>query len=299
MCYRFRAKAAENCCILLWPRFSWEKLFLIFRRLSYHGAQGQSGPGRLPVSDTLTVGEQTVEYELIGHGKPCIIFLNGFGASFKPSWNKVVPRIADEATVLLYNRASIGKSSKATTRQTGDVVIATLRELLKTLQLEPPYILVGHSIGGLFANLFARMYPSETQAVVFVDSSSSNPDEVQLLLPHATLLDKMLDGLMEFILRIYPNSEVSVIEESRALVRGASEFPDTPVVVITAAKSSWLHPKSYQETWIALHRELVALTPSAYQVVTDNSGHFLMLTEPELVINAIRDVISMSPAGSR
>lgn len=246
------------------------------------------------MSDLLTVGEQTVEYELIGHGRPCIIFLNGFGASFKPSWNKVVPEIADESTVLLYNRASIGKTSKASVRQTGDVVVATLRELLRILQLEPPYVLVGHSIGGLFANLFARMYPSETQAVVFVDSSSSNSDEEELLRPHAVLLDKILYGLVEFILGFYPNSEVSVIEESRALVRGAGEFPDIPVVVITAAKPSWLHPKPYQEVGIAIHKELVALTPSAYQVVTIKSGHFLMLTEPDLVVDAIRGVISKS-----
>ena len=84
------------------------------------------------MSNTLIVGEQKVEYELIGRGKPCIIFLNGFGARIA-SWKKVIPDIADVGTLLLYNRAGIGKSSKATTKQSGDVVIATLREVLKSL----------------------------------------------------------------------------------------------------------------------------------------------------------------------
>ncbi len=248
------------------------------------------------MSKTLIAGEQKVEYELIGRGKPCIVFLNGFGARIA-SWNKVIPDIADVGTLLLYNRAGIGKSSKATTKQSGDVVIATLREVLKSLQLAPPYILVGWSIGGLFANLFARMYPSETQAVVFVESSSSNPDQLKALLPHATPLLKMIDRLEKFIYRLFPNSgnwEISLFEESGELVRGAGVFPDIPIVVLSGAKTSWLRPKSLQEEGVALDGELAALTSSGRHVITIKSGHLLTLTEPELVIDAIRSVISKS-----
>ncbi len=246
------------------------------------------------MSKTLIAGEQKVEYELIGHGKPCIIFLNGFGARIA-SWNKVIPDIADVGTLLLYNRAGIGKSSKATTKQSGDVVIATLREVLKSLQLEPPYILVGWSIGGLFANLFARMYPSETQAVVFVESA--HPDEDKVLLPLAPPLALMLYRLQMFMFRLFPNSanwELSLFEESGELVRGAGVFPEIPVVVLTGAKTSWQRPKSLQEAHVALHGELAAMTSSGRHVVTIKSGHFLGLTEPELVIDAIRSVISKS-----
>ncbi len=245
------------------------------------------------MSNTLIVGEQTVEYELIGRGKPCIIFLNGFGARIA-SWKKVIPDIADVGTLLLYNRAGIGKSSKATTKQSGDVVIATLREVLKSLQLAPPYILVGWSIGGLFANLFARMYPSETQAVVFVESESSNPDQLERLLPHGRALDIMLYRLQTAIFRLFPNSEMSLLEKSAELVRGAGVFPDIPIVVLTGAKTSWAHPKPFQEAHIALNGELAALTSSGRHVITVKSGHALAWTEPELVIDAIRSVISKS-----
>jgi pimeloyl-ACP methyl ester carboxylesterase len=74
-------------------------------------------------------------------------------------WKKVTPDIAEVGTLLLYNRAGIGKNSKATTKQSGDVVIVTLREVLKSLQLEPPYILVGWSIGGLFASYWRECIP--------------------------------------------------------------------------------------------------------------------------------------------
>lgn len=242
------------------------------------------------MSKTLMVGEQKVEYELIGHGKPCIIFLNGFGAGIA-SWKKVIPDVADVGTLLLYNRAGIGKSSKATTKQKGDVAIATLRKVLKSLQLAPPYILVGWSMGGLFANLFARMYPEEIQAVVFVESAFSNPDELEVLLPHARQLDKMLYGLQVSIFRLFPNSEMSSLEESAALVRGAGAFPDIPVVVLTGVKTSWQHTKSFQEARVALAEELAELTSSARHVITDKSGHTLAWTEPELVIDAIRSVI--------
>lgn len=249
------------------------------------------------MSKILIAGNQKVEYKLIGHGTPCIVFLNGFGASMA-SWNKVIPDISDEGTLLLYNRAGIGKSSRATTKQSGDVVIATLREVLKSLQLAPPYVLVGWSIGGLFANLFARMYPSETQAVVFVESA--HPDEDKVLLPQAPPLALMLYRLQMFVFGLFPNSgnwELSSFEESGELVRGAGAFPDIPVVVLTGAKTSWQRPKSLQEAHVALHGELADLTSSGRHVVTVKSGHFLGWTEPELVVDGIRSVISSSEPG--
>ena len=230
------------------------------------------------------------ELELIGVDKPTIIFLNGFGARMD-IWKKVKAELAGIGTLLIYNRTGLGKSSKAKVKQRADIVVATLRDLLKSKQLEPPYVLVGFSIGGLFANLFARKYPSETQAVVFVESSSSNPDEVEILESHASLPLRIIDGIYHFIFGLFPNSEnweISVIEESRVLVNEAGVFPEVPVVVLSGAKTSWLRSQALADAGVELHGELASLTSSSRHIVSSKSGHIMVWTEPKLVADAIR-----------
>jgi len=243
---------------------------------------------------TLTLDDQIVEYELTGSGKPTIVFLNGFGARMD-IWKKVKAELAGEGTLLLYNRAGLGKSSKAKEKQYADVVIATLRNLLKSKQLEPPYVLVGWSIGGLFANFFARKYPIETQAVVFVESSSSNPDEVKILESHAPMLLRIIDNIYYFIFGLFPNSknwEISVIEESRIMVNDAGKFPDVPVVVLSGAKTGWLRSQALADAGVEIDSELASLGSPSHHVVSNKSGHIIAWTEPELVANSIRDAIS-------
>jgi pimeloyl-ACP methyl ester carboxylesterase len=250
----------------------------------------------LAEKEILTLGDQVIEYELIGSGKPTIIFLNGFGARMD-LWKKVKAELAGEGTQLLYNRTGLGKSSKAKVKQRADIVVATLRDLLKSKQLEPPYVLVGWSIGGLFANLFARKYPSETQAVVFVESSSSNPDEVKILESHAPLPLRVIDSIYYFIFRLFPNYEnweISVIEESRVLVNEAGVFPEVPVVVVSGAKTGWLRSQALADAGVEFDGELASLTSSSRHIVSSKSGHIIAWTEPELVADAIRDAISKS-----
>lgn len=93
---------------------------------------------------------ESTEYLLLGKGSKTVIFLNGFRMPFS-SWGKVYPEIEQHHQVLLYNRKGIGKSAKANSHQCGNEIIAELRALIKHLNLNPPFILVGHSLGGLYA----------------------------------------------------------------------------------------------------------------------------------------------------
>ena len=139
------------------------------------------------------------------------------------------------------------------------------------------------------------MYPSETQTVVFVESSSSNPDELEILQAHVSPFVKMIEKFQMLIYKLFPNSrnwEYSVIEESREMVRDVVVFPDIPIVVLSGAQTSWLRRKSLAQAGVALDGELAALTSSGRHVVTVKSGHTLAWAQPELVIDAIRTVIT-------
>ena len=131
----------------------------------------------MPETNTVTVNGATNEYALGGEGSsPVIILLNGFRMPLF-SWEQLYPEIQKHGRVFVYNRHGIGKTSKATCPQTGAEIIRSLANVLQALQLPPPYILVAHSLGGLFANLYARSQPEQVAAVVFVDAS--HPDEIK------------------------------------------------------------------------------------------------------------------------
>ena len=242
------------------------------------------------MSEVISLDDQTIEYKLIKGGSPNLIFLHGNGMDYEYSWGKVIPGLFDLGTLLLFNRAGIGKSSKPTKKQMGNEVIQTVRKLLKSLQLEPPYILIGHSSGGLFANLFARQFPDETQAVVFVDST--HPSQFEESESDATWIQK---SMFWIIRKFTKNSEGANLEQTAELVMNSGEFPNIPIVVLTGTKSdfpTWIQRRSMVEKKILLQENLLSLSPNNRHVLTDQCGHFIPVHQPELVTKEIRVLVS-------
>jgi pimeloyl-ACP methyl ester carboxylesterase len=99
---------------------------------------------------------------------PAIIFENGLGTGLG-NWDTVIDQIAKFAPVLAYDRAGVEKSEKVYEMPTIKVVAENLKSILSTLKIEPPYILVGHSLGGLYVRGFAGLYPAEISGLVFID----------------------------------------------------------------------------------------------------------------------------------
>src|SRR3990167_4289477 len=103
------------------------------------------------------INNASIYAESYGKG-PVVVFESGLGDGIDV-WSKVAPEIAKHATVILYDRAGTKKSKfliKTTQPQTAQIVVNNLKSLLQKMNLKPPYILVGHSLGGLYIQLFAR-----------------------------------------------------------------------------------------------------------------------------------------------
>lgn len=111
-----------------------------------------------------------VETTVRGRGAPVVVFESGLGADVS-AWDQVLPEVAAFATAFAYSRPGLGHSERTETPRTGRVVIEELRATLRSRGLAPPYVLVGHSLGGLYLQLFARRYPQEVAALVLLDSS--------------------------------------------------------------------------------------------------------------------------------
>jgi pimeloyl-ACP methyl ester carboxylesterase len=132
-------------------------------------------PGEL-----VDVGGYKMHIDCIGQGSPTVILDAGLGDSFV-SWSKVQPRIAKFARACSYDRAGIGYSDPSPRPRTSKDFAEELHILLHNAGIPPPYLLVGHSMGGFDVRLYASLYPSEVAGMVLVDSS--HPEQQKRLRP--------------------------------------------------------------------------------------------------------------------
>lgn len=231
-----------------------------------------------------------LEYKFIGNGKKTIIFLNGFRMNFE-SWDKVYPKLCKNYRILLFNRLGVGSSAKATTRQSGKVIIDEMDKLLLALDITPPYLFVAHSLGGIFANLYARDKPNNISSLVFVDSS--HPLEIieqkKFKLPF--LIGLVNDGVktIEKIFDKFKFSEDECIKETLEQIEKSGSFPNIPIAIVSGTKKMPFIPQESFNIHLYYQKMLLDLSPHSKQYLCHKSGHFPQITEPEIVTKAIEN----------
>lgn len=246
--------------------------------------------GKLPAARRLQTRAGALQYVVSGQGQPTFVLFNGAGVTLE-GWRALYPAIEKAGTVFAWNRFGTGGSSPPRLAQTGTAVIASLRELLGHAGLKPPYVLVGHSLGGLYAVLFARLYPQETSAVLLLEAT--HPRDKEMLKGHESQLAAVLGKLFALpqkLFRANLYSEIDHIDETVAQIQGAGAFPDVPLAVVTGGNTppKWLMPPAALDIRRANQRELVRLSPRGEQVIAQRSGHFPQLTQPDLVLDVLR-----------
>jgi pimeloyl-ACP methyl ester carboxylesterase len=238
---------------------------------------------------TAIVAGARLQYVVAGVGAPVIVFLNGARMPLD-SWFRVLQAAAGLGTTFAYDRPGTGGSDPPSGVQSGTTIVDTLRTVLEVAGLGAPYILVGHSLGGLYANLFARTHPHEVVGVVLVDSATRGD---VLNGPPAGSLARVINAAVAIVdrLRGQRDDEIESVEATLAQIEVAPAFPPIPLVVITGGRRMPLVPATAFQAHVDNQRELVGLSPFGRQVIAGTSGHFPQLDEPALVIEAIRDVI--------
>lgn len=235
---------------------------------------------------TSVLAERKVEHVVTGKGMPAVVFENGLGGRLE-WWSKVLPDIATETTVFAYNRPGIGASAPATTPRDGVTVVEELRATLRARGIAPPYVLVGHSIGGLYVQLYARRHPNEVAGLVLVDST--HPEQLSgagarekwpVLVKLA--IDVASPGVAQ--------EELASLPATGAALVALPPFTGKPVTILSAAKPMSESSELARDS-NAKRIDILRLNPGARQVWVD-SGHAIPLEKPEAVVTAIREILS-------
>lgn len=235
---------------------------------------------------TATLDGRTVEYVAKGQGTPTVVFENGLGGSLD-AWAEVLPAVAKETSTFAYNRPGIGASDPVSTPRNGTTIVEELRATLQAKGFKPPYILVGHSIGGLYVQLFSRLHPDEVAGMVLVDST--HPDQLSGAGARENwpLWVKLVIDVSS---PAVADEELDNLPTSGAAMLALPPLTGKPVTVMSATEPMSETSELARDS-NAKRVDILRLNPGAKQVWVD-SGHAIPYEKPEAVISAIHDVLA-------
>ncbi|HWN08757.1 MAG TPA: alpha/beta hydrolase [Pyrinomonadaceae bacterium] len=239
-------------------------------------------------------------------GAPTVVLEAGAG---NPStvWNRVQPEVAKFTRVCVYDRAGLGGSDPVPTPRTVVALTEDLRTLLVKAEVDGPYVMVGHSLGGILVRLYASYYPADVAGMVLVDSTHEDEADRGLALIPRETFKEMLKKLGPADL--VPRSEEQIDGcSTRAVMNTLDWRGNIPLVVLTPGRPFGpdivavpsVASKAYQ-LHLALQRDIVRRSSRGQQILAKKSGHFIHQDQPELVVAAIRQVVNQvkSPPGGR
>ncbi|MBE1553415.1 alpha/beta fold hydrolase [Sporosarcina limicola] len=217
---------------------------------------------------------------------PSVIFIAGLGDSCE-TWNEVQGRISQETSTFSYDRAGVGRSHVASVPRTCLDLVDELSELLLELEVEPPYLLVGHSFGGLVARLYASLYPQIIAGMVLVDAAP----EYKELAYEKVLPEKLVAANREYFENPMLNSEKIDKVQSYKQIVDYVRISDIPLSIITRGlpdKGGGEWPdKEILEIEQRLQVDFQWLSTSSKHRIAGRSGHYIHHDEPEIVIEEI------------
>ena len=234
------------------------------------------------------IDHQGVEYIAEGSGSPTLVFETGMGPTID-TWDQILDSLSKHTRVYAYNRPGYGKSGLKNAPRNVKQVAVQLHANLLANNIQPPYILVGHSAGGLYVNMFARLYPKETAGVIFIDAS--HPEQFEYFKTDQQFIYSMLITATKKGKTPYEHDIVLTTKES---FKNVPEFPQVAVTVLTAGKSSPFENKKLRKKWLEFQEGLSNLSSKSKHLIVEESGHYIHRNAPHKTIDEILRILKTS-----
>jgi len=276
-------------------------------------------PGQL-----IDVDGHPMHINCTGSGTPTVVLEAG-GGDFSSVFGWIAPAVAADTTVCVYDRAGRGWSDPADGPQDGERIASDLNTLLHRANVQGPYVLAGHSFGGLYALVFANLYPDEVAAMVLIDSAAPASSDIGAAVGVGGIVSR-LSALVSASARfgvgrlagqtdygdLPPESRAQVralvstadsvrsfVDEfvlanaSRHEASSLTDFGAKPLVVLTAGSGS-------SASWLGAQDELAMLSTNSSHRVIDGATHQDLIVSEDsssATTRAILDVVASVRSG--
>ena len=230
-----------------------------------------------------------LSYQVAGVGAPTVVLEYGLGGS-SGDWETVFPAVARFTRVVSYDRAGYGKSERGPGPRSQEQLAKELHRLLHNAGIMPPYVLVGHSLGGANIRAFAYLFKDEVAGLVFVD-----PFQERVF---TTQTQAELDAAMQQQANAMKGAPAGPLKEwefiSGEVRNGFPQLtaygppPDVPMMIIVSGRD---RPPRWATAAIEEFTPWVTHAREAGMIFTTDNPHNVMAADPELVISSIRRVV--------
>lgn len=216
---------------------------------------------------------------------PTVILEAGSGDSSEV-WTVVQKQVEQFARVCSYDRLGLGKSDKLTVAHAADQIVDDLHQLLQAAHVSPPYVMVGHSIGGIYVRKYAAIHPRDVKGLVLLDSAREE---------QFARVSQISPEWAQRIRDRFPENEQRAGGFLPAKEQLVWHF-DGPLIVIEHGRippSAASDPMAKQSEVVfhLLQQDLAGRSKYGQLRVAKQSGHYIQSGEPELVTQSIQDVL--------
>lgn len=277
-----------------------------------------------PPGAMISVGTHRLHLYCQGTGSPPVLLEAGSGLAYV-NWNAVQVGLTPITTVCSYDRSGLGWSETGPAEPSANQAATELNALLEASGISGPWILVGHSLGGLYARQFLNLYPNEVAAVVLLDSPHEelyerSPLFMELVTPRfrdllaplvvplglhrwsrpevpesdPTWVARELHATVKHVRRA--NAEWWAIPASaRQVADSLTDWRDTPVLVMHAGSPTY--PEAWSDSAVAAmdvganQRDIAARSTRGEYRLLEDSGHGIPWEHPEEVIAAVDSLV--------
>jgi pimeloyl-ACP methyl ester carboxylesterase len=255
------------------------KLLVIFATVLTLGSVWLADGAVNDLPGRVDVGGRMLRMKTLGEGSPAVVLEIGLGGPLEV-WDLVQPELARHTTVVAYDRVGAVEQKESLT---GEDIARELHAALHRAGIEPPYVLVGQSFGGVYNRLFASMYPDEVAGMVLLDPT--HEDFLAWLHVHHPK-----ERLSKHFIRKL--AAAAGVRETLTQLKLAGPLPNVPVVVVTGTKfiDDPLRIEALP-VWTEVHRRWVTSLPHGRHVLAANSGHGVPIEVPDLVVHLVREVV--------
>lgn len=312
------ARRGRGCTAWLAGVFGALLLLLIVGPIYESSSEAADDKAYPPPGEMVDVGGHRLHINCMGSGSPAVVIEAGWG-DWSETWVPVEQDVAETTRVCTYDRAGLGWSEPGPLPRDAAQIAKELDTLLHNANIPGPYVLVGHSLGGLPVRVFAHAYPADVAGVVLIESMSprqfsqpagpaasappsgpqhlSFPAElarfgiIRILARPLGIFGEALHEDAYYSRAVRPGHIQAYLDEGRGLPASAVEadavkdFGNVPLIVLTARKSD--QPRG----WQAMQTEFLQLSTNSQQLFAEKSGHNIELEEPEAAVAAIVEMV--------
>ena len=284
------------CAFLLIPGIAW--------------LAGCSPGGRGPVEKIVDVGTHDLHAVVAGEGMPTVVIDGGIGAGSE-DYRPLQERVAARTTVVTYDRAGYGSSEPGPLPRDSRTEADELRAMLHELGVARPYVLVGHSLGGLNMEVYAHRYPDEVAGLVLLDPPPSAwllgegfPDLLRLAKQMTDEWQRTADRGFDaedvrarreaVFFKMLASEHREMLGTSARLASDIITFGALPLIVIASGVPNpqfGAYSGAYQSFWIEQSRVLASKSSRGRLILAKDSTHLLHVEAADLVVESILSIV--------